>query len=330
MERHIKVRWDDEKREQIASRFGIQADDLTALDGFESFIYEYQREGSGYILRVGHSHRRNPKLIHAEADWLNYLAEGGARVAQAIQSENGELVEVIDDGHGEQFLAMAFVKASGSHLGHEHWTSEFLQHYGAVLGKIHHLSKTYQPSKPEWQRAHWADQTDMEFAGWLKVADPAIIAKIEPIIQQLKALPKDQTYHMIHQDAHGGNFYVDDGQITLFDFDDCIFGHEIYDIAMCIFYGPTLQNPDLAETFTTHFLTGYARENQLDPKWLAQIAAFMKLREIDLYIMIERDIDWRNGEDPWAGRFMQGRRERILKDLPITSFDFSKLSVLLK
>lgn len=329
MERHIKDRWDDDKLEQIAHRFGTTIQNLKILDGFESFIYEYERDGQGYILRVGHSNRRSTEMIHAEVDWLNYLADGGAHVAGAIESDDGKLVEVIDDGHGEQFLATAFVKAPGSHLGHEQWTPEFLHHYGAVLGKIHHLSKSYIPSQADWKRPHWSDQTDTEFAQWLNIADPTIIAKVKPVIERLKSLPKDETYHMIHQDAHNGNFYVNDGQITLFDFDDCIYGHEIYDIAMCIFYGPTLQNPQLAESFTTDFLKGYVSENQLDPKWLAHIPDFMKLREIDLYIMIERDVDWRNGEDWWAERYMRGRQERILEDVPITDFDFTSLSLFL-
>lgn len=326
MESYIKQRWDDDKLNEIANRFGTSTENLTILDGFESFIYAYERDGQGYILRVGHSMRRNLEQIHAEVDWINYLADGGANVAKAIPSANGNLIESIDDGQGEQFLATAFVKAAGDHLAHKHWTPEFLQHYGETIGKIHRLSKTYVPSRPDWQRPQWEYVYDGELETWRKTAEPTMITKVESLIQAVNALPNDETYHMIHQDAHGGNFYVDNGQITLFDFDDCIFGHEIYDIAMCIFYGPIGQN---AEHFSRHFLTGYARGNQLDPKWLPYISDFMKLREIELYIIIERDVDWRNGEDPWAARFMQGRRERILNDTPMTEFEFDSLAPIL-
>lgn len=329
MESYIKQRWDDDKLNEIASRFGTTREDLTILDGFESFIYAYERDGQGYILRVGHSLRRNPEQIHAEVDWINYLADGGANVAKAITSANGNLIESIDDDHGEQFLATAFVKAEGDHLSHKHWTPEFLQHYGETIGKIHRLSKTYKPSKSEWKRPQWTTVYDGELKTWRKTAEPTLITQVESIIQSVNALPKDETYHMIHQDAHGGNFYVYDGHITLFDFDDCIFGHEIYDIAMCIFYGPIGETGQNAEHFSQNFLTGYARENQLDTKWLAYIPDFMKLREIDLYIIIERDIDWRNGEDPWASRFMHGRHERILNDTPVTEFDFDSLAPIL-
>jgi len=102
-------------------------------------------------------------------------------------------------------------------------------------------------------------------------------------------LPKDRAgYGLIHQDAHGGNFFIKDGAITLFDFDDCMYGWFIYDIAMVLFYA-ALGKEDMAaftKTFMGDFLQGYAQENMLDPPWLPEIPHFLKLREIDLYAII--------------------------------------------
>ena len=57
---------------------------------------------------------------------------------------------------------------------------------------------------------------------------------------------------MIHQDAHAGNFFVNDkGQITLFDFDDSLYGHFVYDLAMVLFYAVT--NREDAEEFVPLF-----------------------------------------------------------------------------
>ena len=329
MERHIKQRWNDSKLNEIAKRFGTSVENLNVLDGFASFIYEFEDDGQGYILRIGHSERRSPGMIHAEVDWINYLADNGANVAQAIQSKNGNLIEILDDGHGEKFLATAFIKASGGHLGFDQWTPEFIQHYGEVIGKIHYLSKTYKPSKPEWQRLHWEDVYRTKRDEWVEVAEPFMIKKVDAIIDRIAALPKDDVYHMIHEDAHSGNFYVDQGQITLFDFDDCLYGYEIYDISMVIFYGPINKDLQVTEHFIKNFLIGYIRENSLDPKRLAYIPDLLKLREIEMYILIERDVDWRSGEDWWAQRFMPGRYERIVNETPVTDFDFSLLADIL-
>ncbi len=330
MERHIAQRWDDEKLHAIATRFGTNIKELTVLDGFESFIYEYERAGQSFILRIGHSNRRSENLIHGEVDWLNYLAEGGANVAQAITSNAGNLVESIDDGHGGKFLATAFVKAQGQHLAHQDWTPTFVQHYGETIGLIHRLSKTYTPSNPSWKRYHWDDAISINLDDWAQIIEPRIMDSAQAIMQALRSLTHDETYHMIHQDAHGGNFYVDDNQkITLFDFDECAYGHEIYDIAMVIFYGPVRDDLTVAIEFARNFLIGYVRENSLDPKWLAYITPFMTLREIDLYALIERDVDWRTGEDLWAEKFMIGRRERLLNHVPFVDYDFKLLASIL-
>ena len=87
-------------------RYGIEEGHIGLLDGFESFIYEFDWTRDGVvepgILRIGHSLRRTPALIQAEVDWINYLAEGGAGVAKAWLSAGGNLVEAVEDGKDGQ------------------------------------------------------------------------------------------------------------------------------------------------------------------------------------------------------------------------------------
>lgn len=48
-----------------------------------------------------------------------------------------------------------------------------------------------------------------------------------------------------------------------------------------------------------------------------KIPYFMKLREIDLYAVILRDVPPAEIEGhPWTARFMRGRRERIENNIP--------------
>jgi Ser/Thr protein kinase RdoA (MazF antagonist) len=93
VETRIKERYSDAILEGAVRRFGIAPDRIRLLDGFESFMYEFERDGGDYILRIGHSLRRNENLIQGEVDWINYLAAGGASVAGAVLSEQGNLVE---------------------------------------------------------------------------------------------------------------------------------------------------------------------------------------------------------------------------------------------
>ncbi|MGD2077120.1 MAG: phosphotransferase [Chloroflexota bacterium] len=328
MEQRIKDRYTEEIYQQALERYGVEADQVKRLDGFESYIYEYTLEDRGYILRIGHSLRRSPGLIAGEVDWINYLANGGLSVARAVISSAGRLVETIEDGQGGVFLATAFEKAPGAPIRSDVWDHDFFQRYGRLIGRMHALSKEYRPPKPTWKRPAWNDQSVLDLAPWIPKTEPLVKDRWQELHTYLETLPEDkESYGLIHQDAHAGNFFVDGDTITLFDFDDCVYGWFAYDIAVVLFYA-VMGSDDWAaftRSFMTHFLTGYAQENELPPEWLAEIPNFLKLREIDLYAVIHRSFDVQNLDDPWVKRYMEGRRQRIETGTPYIEFDFKSL-----
>jgi Ser/Thr protein kinase RdoA (MazF antagonist) len=329
MERRIKERYNESILSETMARYGIDRDALHLLDGFESFIYEYTQGEAAFILRIGHSLRRSADLVRGEVDWINHLAKGGAGVARAVESQHGRLVEAIDDGQGGHFLATAFVKASGGPPGPGFWTEPFIERYGRLLGRMHALAKSYRPADPAWSRQQWDDPIMLEVERWLPESDGAILARYRELLATLEALPKGPDSHgLIHQDAHAGNFFVDEaGAITLFDFDDCCYSWFANDIAIVLFYAVT-NRADAAEfavRFLPPFLRGYLEENHLDLQWLPRIPHFLKLREIDLYAVIHRSFDVDNLEDPWVAAFMENRRGRIAAGTPYLEFDFEGL-----
>jgi Ser/Thr protein kinase RdoA (MazF antagonist) len=312
-------------------RYDIAADKIRLLDGFESFMYEFERPDGRFILRIGHSQRRSPDLIRGEVDWINYLAAGGATVARAILSRDGNLVEPVDDGQGGQFLCTAFVQAPGGEVRAEQINDRLFINYGRLLGRMHALAKTYVLPNPAWKRFEWDDHANMRVEDWLPARYTAILARYRPLKAHLFSLPKDRDgYGMIHQDAHPGNFFVDDDYtITLFDFDDCVYGHFIYDIAMVLFYTSIWEEDpaDFTGRFMPAFLSGYREENRLDPAWLQELPHFLTLREIDLFAQIH--FSFKDGDHPdhsWAAHYMRGRQERIESGAPFIDYDWNALS----
>ncbi len=327
MEKYIRDRYHDDILQAAMQAYGISPDHIQLLAGFERFMYAFSREDGDFILRIGHTHRRSIPLILGEVDWINYLAAGGAGVASAVYSTNRRLIEVIPDGQGQDFLATAFVCAKGEPPRGDKWNDELFVKYGRLIGRIHKLSKTYQPSDPTWRRPEWNDPINMEVAKWLSPVDQPIRDRYADLLDYLYALPKDpDSYGLIHQDAHAGNFFVDDtGDITLFDFDDCVYSWFVYDLAMVVFYAIT--NREDADAFGQHFWNlfwaGYCQENSLDPVWLQEIPAFMKLREIDLYAILQRDSDMPGLiNNPWTINYLKDRKQRIEQDIPYSNIKF--------
>lgn len=308
--------------EEALARFG--GEDAELLDGFESYIYRFSRDGKRFILRIVHSIRRSEELIHGEVDWINYLHRGGVPVARAIESRNGRLVEAVDDGRGDRFLATGFVRAEGSSPFRLGWTPALVERYGELIGRMHALSPGYEPGDPAWRRPEWDDPVMLDVERFLP-DDDEVLAAYREVLDRIRRLPRDrECYGLIHQDAHGGNFLVDDeGRITLFDFDDSIYCWYAFDIAMVLFY--RVCNTDdpagTARAFLPAFLRGYRRHAHLEPDWLRWVPDFMTLREIDLYALIHRSFDVGSIEDPWCARYMDGRAERIRERRPFVELD---------
>jgi amicoumacin kinase len=335
MEKQIIDRFNETILQEAMRRYGIAKEDLHLLDAFESFVYEFTRQdptASGsqdYILRIGHSLRRSEALILGEVDWINYLSNGGVSVARAVKSEKGNLVEAIEDDKEGYFLATAFVKAPGQSPW-ELWEPALYETYGKLLGSMHALAKGYQPARPEWKRPDWDDALMEYVESYLPPSESLATAKYQALCDHVRSLPKDEnSYGLIHFDAHGSNLRVDeDGTITLFDFDDCAYSWFINDIAMALFYivSDVSDANAFAAEFMSHFLRGYQKANRLDPEWLKEIPVFLKMREIELYAVIHGDFDVEDIDDDWCDRFMRDRKVKIERDIPYIDFDFVSLS----
>ena len=315
--------------------YRISLPDANILDGFESFIFNVQKDGREYILRIGHSSRRNADLIQGEAEFLNYLRGSGLSVPQVLPSANHLLVEAIEAQDGSFFLATLFEKAPGHPPKENDWCPALYQSMGQFMGRLHTLSKDFQPSLPRYQRFDIAqDFSAMENTGRQHLSaedEPVLQAYLETVsaIQQLPQVP--ESYGLCHIDFHGGNFFITDhGEITLFDFDDCQYAWFVYDIAMALFYAIShdcFSEEKLreAEIFLADFWSGYSVEHKLAPSWLEHIPLFLRLREIDLYMLIHRSMDL-DHLDPWCASYMDGRREKIIKAVPYCALDYASIA----
>jgi Ser/Thr protein kinase RdoA (MazF antagonist) len=329
MDKRIRELYNDSILDEALARYGIVKDEVQLLDGFESYIYAYRKDGERRVLRVSHSLHRTSDATQGELEWLNYLVDGGVPAARAVFSERGNLVEPIPVADGSHFTAVSFEWARGDHATEEQWQSGLPVRLGQIVGRMHALTKDFRPSEPRFKRHEWVDDYPEGFAErYLSPDDGVVVEKLDQVLAHLHGLPKDRdSYGLIHVDVHGGNFFVDDeGQITLFDFDDCQYAWFAYDIAMALFYAIShdcVSAEDVAQAkgFFEQFMRGYRRENEIGPQWLAQIPYFLRLREIDLYIIIHRSLDLDN-LDPWCASYMKDRRHKIESDVPYVALDW--------
>jgi Ser/Thr protein kinase RdoA (MazF antagonist) len=311
----------------IAERYSITEESLTPAAGFMNIIIKCQKNYENCILRISHSSRRSAELINAEIDWINYLQSNGVSVAAAILSNNTLFVESVSDGHDGFFLATLFTKAQGRHPDKQNRNAAFFLKYGQYLGKMHSLSKTYSRLPHENSRPDWCDPIMLDVVRNIQGSDSVLLAKCHQLVDRIKTFPMDnQSYGLIHHDAHTGNLFIDvKGKITAFDFDDCTYSWFINDIAIIVFYASLWYPgniPGFIDNFIKPFIEGYSTEATVFPLWCDQIPDFLKLREMDLYTLLAKCSIEMLDKTAWAD-FMKERRQKILDDQPFLDIDFS-------
>jgi Ser/Thr protein kinase RdoA (MazF antagonist) len=279
----------------VTRLFGTSKSALGKFDDYEgcaNLVYQYESDGQQRILRISFRSDRTMELIQAELHFVNYLAEGGVRVSKPIPSHNGNFVETFQAG-GITFHAVSFVRGRGMRVPDNGYryregvsTNEYFKNWGQMLGQMHRLTKTYKPPSDSIRRPEWHT---WEYYSGFPYADrlPVIKKKYDQLIAELYALPKDvDSYGLIHNDFNDGNFTVDydNGDITVFDFDDCCYFWFMYDIA-CAWEGgigrtmfrPLAERKEFMDRYMEQVMEGYNRENTLSAEWLDRLPLFLRV-----------------------------------------------------
>lgn len=317
MELRIKERLTPALLHEIAGRYGLSSDQLKPLGSWQNFVYRFEREGRGYILRITHDSHRSPAMIASELDFVSYLAENGvdaSRPAGPVEQAG-------------EFTAAVFTEAPGSPPGPEVDMWHVLRSVGRLTGRIHRLSRSYRPSPGIAARFAWHESDYLrEMLRYLPADQPGVHAAYARLLERLRALPTgdESAYGLIHGDIVRGNFFWHEGRPFIFDFDEAQYCWYVNDIAIHLFYAipfPSDDREEMAARFMHEWFEGYSQEFTLDRAWLKQIPLFLRLRQLVLYAALLRSADL-SKLSPWGQRFMAFARTNLAADEPVFDFDF--------
>jgi len=327
MERETQALFTDQILQEGACRFGVNADELNYIGAWQNFIYEYSKDGESYILRFTPSSHRSEADVVAELDWILYLAQHDVLVSSPIQSNQGKLTEVIPSGESHYFTVTSFNKAKGEKIGYPECLGDIklYQQMGRLTGKIHALTKKYQPGVSV-RRHNWEDNYYLKSVGLYVPHEQRLVH------EQCVALAKEirdtlpvnsNSFGLIHGDINTANFHVHENDITLFDFDEAQYSWFVEDIAIPLYYLVYVYGDDVqeqrvtqAQLFMEHYLQGYVLECSVDDYWLKQIPLFLRLREIIVYTGMHRSTDVTQ-LDQWGLDYISQSKARIENRTPI-------------
>lgn len=287
MIKEIRPLYTDAIYQEALKRFGIAADKVTDLGGFESYVYAYTRADKEYILKVAHTLHRTGDYLLGELEFVNHLVAGGVNTARAIPSLEGRLVEEIPAQAGS-FWAYSFEKVPGKAVKKEEIGPEMIYELGKLTAKMHRLTQSFTPSKPIYKRSDWFADRIYDLAAFFPKEESLFLEKSLTLLERIKGQVKEiGNYGLIHGDLHYGNFFWDEQTVYPFDFDDCEYNFFVNDIAVTLYYSLNASAPDkrweFSDMFLTNYLKGYETAFRLSKEQLALIPDFMRIRHLVMY-----------------------------------------------
>ncbi len=295
--------------------YGLHSAECRQVAGHEggrNLVYVCRTHGEDrYVLRFSTLGDRTEEEYLAEAEFVHYLAENHAPVADVLPSVRGKLVEEVRKD-GQTCYVCLFAYAKGmliSDNGYRYREGAPLEEYfyntGKALGAIHRLSKGFSSVH---RRKGYFDKYNMEYIDRLipdryREMKNAIAQRLE----RFAALPMEGScYGLVHFDFSDGNYHIDmaTGALTVYDFDNCMYCWYLFDLANLWTHGVGWcrweQDADKRMAFMNHYfstiLQGYRSETEVSEKLLEELPLFIDM------VLIENVVDefegcLRNGEE---------------------------------
>ncbi|MBA2660900.1 MAG: phosphotransferase [Bradymonadaceae bacterium] len=308
---------------------------VTFVGGFENLVYKLRDEHGERILRLTHQSDRTRELVEAELDWIEDLANRGICVARPLVGRSGQLIESLHAQNGDLYHATAFTFAPGIRVeasDPELWNPTFFERWGEVLGRMHAASVEFKVPQGRPRRYAWNEDPMLNFEAYIPAGEGDVIEGCRGIVEAISGLSRSaETFGLIHADLHQGNFFVDQGGMTIFDFDDCLYHWFVCDLATVLYSvcwwnveGDGPRQNAFAETFGKALLRGYRRHWEISPEWLEHIPLFLSLRDATIYAALHKRLDFTQLKAPQK-RALDERRARLLGGGTPISIDFARL-----
>ncbi len=221
--------------------------------------------GDEYLLRLHRPGKHRPGQVASELAWLEALGRDTdlavPEPAAAPVVVAGVECSLLRWQHGRRMWA-------GARPVH-------LRRLGAAMARLHDHAEGWAPpagfARPTWDWAGFFDVREWELVppahrtGWEDAADRAgeLMARLEGGLL------------LIHADLHLDNVLFRHGEALLIDFDDCGFGHPIYDAAVALW---ELRWKDDWPAWREAFAAGYSEVRPLPP--LEHLDTFIAARDV--------------------------------------------------
>lgn len=278
-------------REILLDRYGVDIDLAKCHFSTQNHVFIFPNQP--FMIRVSAIPQKSRAEILSELIWLDDLKQFKQTVCEPNVSLRGNLLEEFEI-EGQIYRASMFRTARGVLKATANMTPMFFICAGDLLGTIHHASTNERELGIRFKRpSKAADYAALK----ARVADkiPAhIMKKIDAVEDKVNGLSQELgLYGICHGDFHLNNFFVEENNIWVYDFDGCAYTHYLYDVASfiqsCILYGYGAGR-DLRQVINEdilhYFKIGYTLNHQCDEHFWDDMELFIDYRTAYTYMSL--------------------------------------------
>ena len=211
----------------------------------ENAVYKILIKRKPAALRLHRRGYQDDNAIISELLWTTRLAAAGFSCPKPIAQLDGSWMLKLSDGRSATVISWVEgnpIGSSGkSFVGNVTLHCDLYQDLGQLLAKLHNTTDMIQTSdltRPAWDLAGLIGDNPLWGKFW---KNPALSNKEKKFFTYAKDEAfnhlnnmKDLDFGLIHADALQENVFIDDGNLTLIDFDDSGFGYRSYELGVAI------------------------------------------------------------------------------------------------
>lgn len=263
--------------------------------------------GERHVLRIHRSTGKTPEAVRSEMMWLEAIRlETPLGVPDPLCTRGRDLLTVAGaEGVPEARICVLFRWLEGRFAdggltpGHLERVGVFmarLQEHGArfrppegfVRGRLENLYGKPKGVSEALARAQTDNLEDETATLRLvhEVCGPEVAEVVERFVGRVRRVQLEvgrgpEVYGLIHGDLHQENYLFHRGQVRAIDFDDCGYGHYLYDLAVTLF---NIESHPSYPELRRSLLAGYRSVRPLSTAHEQHLETFMGLRELQMTI----------------------------------------------
>jgi Ser/Thr protein kinase RdoA (MazF antagonist) len=256
-------------------------DIVPASDGFHNQVLIINKK---MVARISSQNSKARNDLETELDLLMALDKAGVQVAKPITLMGHDRIIALEADNNAYWLTF-FQHTAGRPVDVSNvneWNNVFFHEWGKQIAAMHNVN-TGELDRPVYLDS--VEKNTRPMNDWLKRRHEHLLS------QMVNWKRRTETFGLIHNDLHQGNFHLNENGLIFFDFDDCAYHFYAHDLAVSIYHAlwtGTAFHPESKSfpvDFLSSLLTGYATSRRLTSEMYDQLLICLQMREVYLYAL---------------------------------------------